>query len=199
MGLRRSLIAAFTALLVAGPAACADRDGTCGVPTGSNASVEWITFGMWLSPQNAVPTFVAFADGVADRGGGGTDRRKVELSRAELMAGEVPGRVELSKATVRASGQAAEDGHRLLVWGRRGFATATAFGDAAAVSDDGSVRFLGNCIPRFDEAFAAFAASAASGGSAERPVDVLVRILTEPTGETAQRFRSTTGLTKAGP
>ena len=159
-------------------------------------SVSWITFEQWIGPPGAVPLFVAFASAVKDKGAAATGQREVELQSPELIRGEIPARLSVDKVATSHAKAIMRSGDRLLVWGRKGFPQPTVFGNLAVASGDGSVKFLGNCIPRFDSAFAVFATSR---GSSEPAVDVLVRILTDPTGETATRFKASAGMTLAGP
>jgi hypothetical protein len=173
-----------------GAASCSD------VPSGDNVTIDWITFDMWMGSLGAAPVVVAYASAVTDRGGDSTGRRKIELRSPEVLKGTVPEAFFVDKVATLQAKAIMSTGDRLLVWGRQGIPQPKVFGNLAAVSGDGSVRFLGNCIPRFDGAFGAFAAS---GDSSERAIDVLVRILTDPTGETATRFKATAGKTQAGP
>jgi len=164
------------------------------VPRGENVSVSWITFERWMRPTDGVPTLVAFASAVADKGSGDAGRRKVKLEAPELVTGELPPALSVDKIAIRHAKAVMRAGDRVLAWGYP-VSGGGVVGNLAVVSGDGSVTFLGNCIPRFDSAFAAFAASR----TAERPVDVLVRMLTDPTGETATRFEASAGKTLAGP
>lgn len=166
------------------------------VPRGDNISISWVTFERWIGPAGAEPVLVAFADAVIDRGADTSSRRRVELQSPEVLHGEVPKEFFVGKDSVSQAKSTMVSGERLLLWGWPGFPQPKVFGNVAVVSGDGTVRFLGNCIPRFDSAFAVFAAS---GESTERAVDVLVRIVTDPNGETATRFKATVGLTLAGP
>ncbi|MEO8696073.1 MAG: hypothetical protein ABI658_21320 [Acidimicrobiales bacterium] len=159
-------------------------------------TVDWITFGSWMWSPGSVPVVVAFATAVTDRGGDQSGRRKIELRSPEVLAGTVPEAFFVDKISIQHAKAIMNDSDRLLVWGWPGFPQPKVFGNMVVASGDGTVRFLGNCIPRFDGAFAAFVAS---GGSSEPAVDVLVRILQDPTGETAMRFKATAGLTSAGP
>jgi hypothetical protein len=173
-----------------GATSCSD------VPGGDNVTIDWITFERWMGSLGAAPAVVAFADAVIDRGADASSRRKVELRSPELLMGAVPEAFIVDKIAIRHAKAIMSTGDRILVWGWPGFPQPKVFGNMAVVSGDGSVRFLGNCIPRFDSAFAVFAASR---GSSEPAVDVLVRILTDPAGETATRFKATAGMTRAGP
>ena len=165
------------------------------VPRGDNVSVSWISFRSWLAPPGSAAVFVAIASAVRDKGGASTGQRKVELQSPQLVSGEIPTTLSVDELATKHAKAVMSSGDRLLVWGRRGTPPPTIFGNLAVVSADGSLRFLGNCIPRFDSAFAVFAASR----GAELPVDVLVRILTDPNGETATRFDASAGMTLAGP
>jgi len=197
------LLVGLVALLFVATASCGGSGSSGGssascsdVPRGDNVAIDWISFRSWLGPPDNVPTVVAFADALTDRGADSSSRRKIELRSAELLVGAVPEAFFVGKDSVSQAKATMIAGDRLLVWGWPGFPQPKVFGNVAVASGDGTVRFLGNCIPRFDSAFAAFAAS---GGSTEAAADVLVRILTDPTGETATRFRATAGLTLAGP
>jgi hypothetical protein len=148
-----------------------------------------------MGPTDGVPTLVAFGSGVADKGSGDVGRRKVTLESPELLTGELPPAFSVDKIATRHAKAVMRAGDRVLAWGYP-VSGGGVVGNLAVVSGDGSVTFLGNCIARFDSAFAAFAASRASSGSA---VDVLVRILTDPNGEIAKRFKSSAGMTLAGP
>lgn len=158
-------------------------------------SVDWITFRSWLWPPENVPVVVVFARAVADQGSGDAGRRKIELQSPELVKGELPSAFSVDGIAIEHARATMRPGDRVLAWGYP-VSASQIVGNLAVESADGTVKFLGNCIPRFDAAFAAFAADR---GSSERASDVLVRILTDPTGETATRFRATAGLTRAGP
>jgi hypothetical protein len=170
---------------------------SCGdVPSGDNVVIDWITFESWMQPPGSVPVVVAFASAVTDGGGDPSGRRKIELQSPEVLAGTVPESFYVDKIAIQHANTIMHPGDRLLVWGWPGFPQPKVFGNMDVASGDGTVTFLGNCIPRFDGAFARFAASL---GSSEPAVDVLVRILKDPTGETATRFKATAGFTQAGP
>ena len=197
------LLVGLVALLLVAPASCSSSDSSQGstscsdVPGGDNVAIDWITFDMWMGSLGAAPVVVAFASAVVDRGGDNTGRHKIELLSPEVLKGTVPEAFFVDEIAIRHAKATMSTGDRLLVWGRPGFPQPKVFGNmAVVVSSDGSVTFLGNCIPRFDGAFVAFAASR---GSSEPAVDVLVRILTDPSGETATRFKATAGMTRAGP
>jgi hypothetical protein len=151
---------------------------------------------MYMGPTSGAPALVAFADSVIDRGGDTSGRRKIELKSPEVVHGEMPKEFFVDPIAIRHAKAIMGAGDRLFVWGWPGFPQPKVFGNLVLVSSDGTVRFLGNCIPRFDSAFAVFAATE---GSSQRAVDLLVRIVTDPNGETATRFRTTAGQTPAGP
>ena len=174
-----------------GSASCSDD-----IPQGDHVTVDWITFRRWLAPPDSVAVFVAFADSLNDRGAENSGRRKVELRSPEVLMGELPKEFFVGEDSVARARATKADGRRLVVWGWPGFPKPKVFGNLVLVAGDGGLTFVGNCIPRFDPAFAAFVAS---GGASEPAVEVLVRILTDPTGETAQRFNTTAGMTRAGP
>lgn len=196
----------LVALLFVGPISNSTSGSSQGatpcsnVPSGDNVAIDWITFEMYMLRSTgtsvAAPVVVAFADAVTDRGSDILTRRKIELQSPELLMGAVPTAFFADKKAILHAKAIMGSGDRLLVWGWPGFPQSEVVGNLVVVSGDGAVTFVGDCIPRFDSAFAVFAASR---GTSEAAVDVLVRILTDPTGETATRFRASAGMTRAGP